>query len=550
MIDSVVLTDAASATKPARPLRQFGSPLPRFGGRRRAEWAGLVIALALALLTVWHLDATDRSWMLYYDGDSVLPALVRGSILSGQSQSWGLSAVLFIPEMGLYLVLAALGLGVKGTFALNAVVNLLLFYGCLRLLSGAVQRDRSRAHRVAGALVAFDAMTGLALLESSSGYNDFQLASLLATTTYYSMTVLASVATTALTVRLLKTRGSSRWHWLELVLVGLAALSSLTNPLFLAWEVLPLGVVLAFIAWKRVIGWRRFTLAGALLALGGGIGLVARIPFGSLILKDGPAYANPALASVAALFYPHMLAERASTIEGAVSVTVVIALILVSVIMFRQSLATRDAGAAVVSGMAWVAPLVLLGGMIVLGQFWIRYLQPMYFAPVCTLVFAPRLFAQAPAFFRRLPRRAVKGVFAGLIVACLGASAAATGALAKSAAVVDPDILCVDAWVGSSHETGAGRFWAIRAPKAFLAEPSQLIQVDSHFGKYAWLTDRTDYSSAKVSFVVTDSEPTPLVLPSVADTAPSSTIHCGRYTITDFGSPILPIGPASPNPVA
>ncbi|KHL02481.1 hypothetical protein LK10_12435 [Sinomonas humi] len=514
-----------------------------------AECVGLVVALALALLTVWHLDATDRSWMLYYDGDSVLPALVRGSILSGQQQDWALSAVLFIPEMGLYLVLAALGLGVKGTFALNAVVNLLLFYGALRLLSGVVQRERLRAHRVAGALVAFGAMTGFALLESSSGYNDFQLASLLATTTYYSMTVLASVATTALTVRLLKSQGLSRWRWLELVLVGVTAVSSLTNPLFLAWEVLPLGVVLALIAWKRVIGWRRFAFAAALLALGSGLGLLARIPFGSIILRDGPSYVNPGMASVAAIFYPHMLAERASTIEGAVSLTAVIALILISVIVFRGSLATRDAGTAVVSGLAWLAPLAVMGGMIILGQFWVRYLQPMYFAPVCTLVLAPKLFARAPAIFRRLPRKAVTGIFAGLVVACLAASAAATGALTRSAAVVDLDVRCVDAWVSSSHEIGAGRFWAIRAPKAFLAEPSQLVQVDSQFGKYAWLTDRTDYSGAKVSFVVTDSEPTPLVLPPIANTAPSSTIHCGRYTITDFGSPILTIGPASPDPV-
>lgn len=544
MIDSVVQADAAPRPLPtARPLGR----VPRMW---LAECVGLLVAVALALLTAWHLDATDRSWVLYYDGDSVLPALVRGSILSGQPQNWALSAVLFIPEMGLYLALSALGLGIKGTFALNAVVNLVLFYGCLRLLSGAVQRERPRAHRVGGALVAFSAMTGLALLEASAGYNTFELASLLATTTYYSMTVLASVATTALTVRLVKASGLSRWRWLELVLVGVAVLSSLTNPLFLAWEVLPIAVVLAFIAWKRVISWRRSAFAAALLALGSGLGLLARIPFGSLILRDSPSYVDPGEASVAAIFYPHMLAERSSTIGGAVSLTVVVALILISVIVFRGSLSSRDAGAALVSGLAWVAPVAVIVGTIVLGQFWIRYLQPMYFAPVCTLVFAPRLLAQAPAFFRRLPRKAVKGLFAGVIVACLGASAAATGALAESAAVVDPDISCVDAWVSSSHETGAGRFWAIRAPKAFLAEPSQLVQVDSHFGQYAWLTDRADYSGTKVSFVLSDDEPTPLVLPSVASTAPSSTIHCGRYTITDFGSPILPIGPASPRPVA
>lgn len=522
-------------------------------GRIRRAWLvesiGVLVAVAFALLTVWHIDATDRSWMLYYDGDSLLPALVRGSILSGQPQNWALSAVLFIPEMGLYFVLSALGLGVKGTFALNAVVNLLLFYGLLRFLSGAMQRERPRAHRVVGALVAFGAATGLALLEDSPGRNTFELASLLATTTYYSMTLLASIATTGVAVRLVTIQGPSRRWWLGLALVGVSILSSLTNPLFLAWEVLPLAVVLTVIAWRRVISWRRLTFMGVLLAVGCGIGLLGRIPLASLILKDGPSYANPGEAKLTAIFYPVMLTERASTIEGAVSLTLIVALILISAIVFRRSLAARDAGAALVSGLGWLAPLAVIAGTIILGQFWIRYLQPMFFAPVCTLVLAPRLFAQGSTLFRRLPPRGVKGLLAGVVVACLGASVAATGALTQSASVLDPDIRCVDAWVSASHETGAGRFWAIRTPKTFLAEPSQLVQVDSHFGEYPWLTNRADYSSTTVSFILTDSEPTPLVLPAVANTAPSNTIRCGRYTITDFGSPIIPIGPASPDPI-
>jgi hypothetical protein len=507
------------------------------------------VAVAFALLTVWHIDATDRSSMLYYDGDSVLPALVRGSVQSGQPQDWALSAVLFIPEMGLYFALSALGLGIKATFALNAAVNLLLFYGLLRFLSGVVQHKRPRVHRVVGALAAFGTAVGLALLEDSPGRNTFELVSLLATTTYYSMTLLASVATTGLVARLVTPRGRSRWRWFELALVGVGALSSLTNPLFLAWEVLPLAVVLGLIAWRRVISWRRFAFVGVLLAVGSGLGLLARILFASLILKDGPSYAKPGAAGLTAIFYPVMLAERASTIAGAVWLALIVSLILISVIVFRRSLAVRDAGAALISGLGWVAPLAVLGGVVVLGQFWIRYLQPMYFAPVCTLVLAPRLFAQGSALVRRLPRGTVKGLLVGVVVACLGASAAATGALSRSAAVVDPDVRCVGNWVSASHEVGAGRFWAIRAPKAFLPEPGQLVQVDSHFGEYPWLTDRADYSSARVSFVLTDSETTPFILPPVAQTAPSSTVRCGRYTITDFGAPILPIGPATPDAI-
>src|SRR5579859_1607767 len=123
------------------PRERVDAPPSTTVPRWLAESAGVVLAVALALMAVAHIDATDRSWVLYYDPDSVLPALVQGSVLAGQPQDWYLSAVLFIPEMGLYFVLAGLGLGIKGTLALNAVVNLLLLYASLRLVSGLAQRN-------------------------------------------------------------------------------------------------------------------------------------------------------------------------------------------------------------------------------------------------------------------------------------------------------------------------------------------------------------------------------------------------------------------------
>lgn len=523
------------------------------------ESVGVAIALTLALLAVWHIDATDRSWMLYYEGDSVLPAIVRGSVLSGQQQDWALSAVLFLPEMGMYYALAALGLGVKGTFALSAVVNLVLFYGALRFLSGMVQRDLPRARRVTGALIAFGAMMALTFLEQSPQHEGFEFASLLATTTYYSVTVLAAVATTGMAARLAAAPDGSRRRWVELTLAGVSALSTLTNPLYVAWEVAPLAVVFGLMAWRRALSWRRIARIGCVLALGIGAGLAARIPFEPLILKDGPAYANFGLTRVMAIYYPEMLAERTSTITGAVSLTFIVALILVAAIVFRRSLAARDTVAAVVSGMGWLTPLAIFAGTIILGLYGTRYLQPMFFDPICLLVLAPRLFRSGQAadwLGRRLAARAAtarariararRALIAGAAVAALGASAAATGALVSSGAVVNSDIACVDAWITASHQTGAGDFWAIRGPKAYLADPSQLIQVDGSFYAYPWLTDRVDYARPNVSFVLMDTAKPALTLPPEAQTAPSSTVRCGRYTITDFGSPVLPIGPIAP----
>lgn len=537
-----------SLARPAITMEQTRAPLSPAVPPRVAETVGVLVAIALALLAVVHIDATDRSWILYYDSDSVLPALVRGSVVAGQPQDWYLSAVLFIPEMGLYFALAALGLGVKGTFALNAVVNLLLLYASLRLLSGYVQRRCPRKRRIAGGLAAFATMVFLTLLEDSPRGDTFEVASLLATTTYYGMTGLASVAATGLAARLAAdpSGGGRRRH--RGTLTALTAASTLTNPLYLAWAAGPLLLVLALLAGRRIISWGRFLREGVFLVLGGGLGLVARIPFEPLVSKDGPAYVKPGLAAWAALRYPVSLADRTSSVAGAVSLTLVVALIIVCAMVYRRSLASRDAATAIVSGMGWVAPVAAVVGSIALGAYTPRYVQPLFIAPVCVVVFAPRLLPHGFAFLRRLPRRTIQALMAGTAVALLVASSGLAGALSRSAALVDPDIQCVDTWITAAHRTGAGDFFSARGPKAYLAQPDRLIQVDNYFRAYPWLANRADYSRPAVSFVLTDSatasEHPPLTLPPVARTAPSSTIQCGRYTIEDFGTDILPIGPA------
>ena len=515
-----------------------------------SESFGWAVAVLLALVAVAHLDATDRSWMLYYDPETVLPALVRGSVLAGQPQEWALSAVLFIPEMGLYFALAAIGLGVKGTFALNAFVNFLLFYGALRLLSGSVRhgtsRVRARAHRVAGALVAFAAVVALVLLEDSSGWDTLELVSLLATSTFYSMTVVASTVTTGLAVRVIRDP-TRRRRWLEAALLAVSALSTLTNPLYAAWEVAPLAVVFALVGWRRVVGWWPLVRVTAILGLGVVVGLLARIPFGALITKDGPAYANPGLAGGTALFYAVRLAERASSVPGAISVTFAAAFVAACGILFRRSVGRRDAPAAILAGMGWVAPAAVMLGAVLLGAVGTRYVQPVFFAPLGLLVLAPEFFARRAGRPRthapRLSPRGVRALLAVAAVVCLAASSVLTATLGRSATAVSADVRGVDAWVTASHRTGAGRYWTIRGPKAYLAEPASLIQVDDSFNAYPWLTDRADYTRNAVSFVVSDDRYPPPALPAAARDAPRQTVSCGQYTITDFGADVLPIGP-------
>lgn len=532
------------------PRERSGLAAPAVAGWA-SEAAGWAVALLLALVVVVHLASTDRSWMLYYDSETVMPALVRGSVLVGQPQDWALSAVLFIPELGLYFALAALGLGVKGTFVLVAVANYLLLYGALRLLSGLARPRRARGRRVAGALVAFGAVVGLTLLEDSARWDSFELVSLLATSTFYSGTVLASVFSTALAAPLAGAPTRGRRRVLELALLGVAAVSTLTNPLYLAWAAVPLVLVFAMLAWRRALPWRSLARVAAVFALGAALGLLGRIPFAALITKDGPAYAKPDIAGGTALYYVQLLLDRTSTLSGIVELIPVLALFLVAILVFRRSGFRRSAAASdgptgIIAGVGWVAPLVVVLGMIALGGVGTRYLQPVFFAPLCLAVLAPDLVAEGRVV-RKLRGRSLRALVGCLTAASLVASTLAAVTLGGSVQAMDPDIRCVDAWITSSHRTGAGRFWTIRGPKAYLADPRQLVQVDDSFGAYPWLTNRVDYQGQAVSFVLSDTQYPAPSLPAAVRDAPHQTVTCGRYTIADFAPDTLPVGPVNPH---
>lgn len=115
--------------------------------------------------------------------------------------------------------------------------------------------------------------------------------------------------------------------------------------------------------------------------------------------------------------------------------------------------------------------------------------------------------------------------------------------IVAAAAEPDASVACVTQWVEESGRTGAGQFWAVRAPKAYLDDPRQLVQVDHRLNGYAWLVNRSDFEPGAVSFLVADEQSYPFVLPADASTDDAAQISCGRYPIIDFGTTTLPIGP-------
>ncbi|HEV7623774.1 MAG TPA: hypothetical protein VGO26_06530, partial [Amnibacterium sp.] len=258
------------------------------------EAAGLGAALAVALAAVAHLCLTPRAWVLFSDADSVLLPMLRGSAAVGEPQRWALSSVLFLPERALYDASAALGLGVRASLAIDAVANLVLLYAAFRIVAALV-RPGPPSHAVMGALTAFSAFSAFTLLDSTAAWDSLELPSLLATTTYYSATVLATVLAAGLGTAALA--GARRRAGAAAAALGaLTAASVLTNPLFLAWAVAPLAIVTVLLITVRRVSLLRGAVLGATLAAGAGLGAALRIPFASVIVRDAGAYADPANA--------------------------------------------------------------------------------------------------------------------------------------------------------------------------------------------------------------------------------------------------------------
>lgn len=494
------------------------------------EAAGAAAASAIAITTVAMVASGPRSELLFRDADSLVTTLVVRSLAVGQPQDWAMSTVLFLPETAVVALLTFVGFGIAGTLALAAVVNLVALYGALRLAAGA--RGRSLAP-VAGALLGFGAFCLFAVTEGSASRDALEPASLLLTTTYYSATVIAAVLAVGIAGRGLE---APRRAWAEWTIAAVAAASVLTNPLFAAWAGVPLIAVLAVVALRKGgSGAPRLIVA---LVAGSAAGFVLRMPLAGLIANTGAGYADPSRALESVGYYAGLAAERWNSPGGAVAVVAGVAAWLwcaaAAVLLARR----RETGAFVVAAFGWLAPLLVVIGAVVLGTHAARYLQPIAFAPILGLVVLPQL--SRPVALPRSARTVLAGSAAVVLAlaAVIGIPRITAGATAP-----DADLDCVVAWTDASGRTGAGQFWTVRLPKARVADPRSLVQVDHELRGYAWLVDRADFAVGEVTFLVLDAQSPTFELPAGTSMEDAELIPCGRYTIADFGERALPLGP-------
>ena len=489
------------------------------------ELAGWLGAAAVSLVTAGAVASSARADLLFRDGDSMVVAMLARSLLSGEPLDWAMSSVLFLPESAAFTALdEAVPVDASGLFAISAVVNLLALYGAIRLTAG---RARAGMAPVAWSVLALAVFGVLAMTDVSASREALDLASLQLTTTYYSATVVAAVLTIGIVRRMIDSRALMAWPSIGLGVV--AFVSTLSNPLYAAWATIPLVMLLAIASVSPGLRSRAPVIIAVLLA-GTTLGFLSRIPLAAWITKTGVDYIQPGQWHESIDYYGRLVGERMQSPLGVIGLLIAAALIVAAVV---RTVRAGDPGSRLVAAMAWVAPVMVVVGAVMLGTHAARYLQPFAFAPVLALVAAPHALRVGDRV--RRPAAVMVGVL------LLVAGGLSIPRLADAATRPDADLTCVTDWVDASGRTGAGQFWTVRLPKLHLADPSQLVQVDHQLNAYAWLVDRTDFAVGEVSFLVEDSQTVPWDPPQAV--LPESVVDCGRYSILDLGTETLPLGP-------
>ncbi len=514
------------------------SSSPSRQARHRAflhEASGYALAAVLALVVTAQL-ATTQAWMMFADGDSLITVLLTKSLVAGHAQDWAMSPVLFIPETAIYAALSTLGLGVRATLILNAWVNFIALYAAIRVVSGSRRRV---SHPVQGALLAFSAFCLLAVLNGGEGRDGFHLASAFALTTYYSATVVGVILTVGITRRVLDRAPSRRIPVLALTGITLiAAVSTLTNPLFAAWGTAPLVVVLLVLRAAGITAWRPVLFLTLATVAGTALGMAARVPFSPWIVADARLYVRAGHWAESFVRYAGLAMESAASPPGAGFLLLTAAIRGVSCALGIRFFHRGMAAPAFVTGSAALVPAVVVIGMVALGTDGIRYLQPVAFMPPIALVTIPALWRQEQRNLGSPSKWWRAGAIGMAAIVALGWSLPRAISEARA---TDVDLACVVDWVDSTDRVGAGQFWSVRAPQAYARDPGSLIQVDHQFAVYEWLTNRADSASARVTFVITDAMSSPFEYPDGLSESDASTLSCGRYTIHDFGDRPIPI---------
>lgn len=378
---------------------------------------GILAALLLTLLAVLHLLSTSRSWLLFFDGDSVILPLFERSLQAAQPFEWAMSTTVFLIEIPVYLVLAFLTANPFDALTVNAILNVVALYALIRLIAGLSLPGRGRRFVVAVSLVTFAVPLAAILLESTTNADSFELFSLLATTTYYYPTVLAMLAAAWLLARMVArdaptettpsvapdaSDGPARLAPPNVspasaasgnrvaLLVGLGMLtvvSVTSNPLYGVWTAAPAVVTLLALAGLGRMRWRTALVPAVVLIAGCFGGVLLRKPLAPYLSMDPANYLHLGDILTPLRFYGAAIADMFSRPTGVIELVLLSALGSVTLVAGLAALRMPQLPLRrqLLFLLAAVTVLAVAIGSVLVGTNATRYLQPLAFAPLLVL---------------------------------------------------------------------------------------------------------------------------------------------------------------------
>lgn len=537
------------------------------------DLVGAIAAVLLTLLAVLHLLSTSRSWLLFFDGDSVILPLFERSLQAGQPFEWAMSTTVFLIEIPVYLVLAFLTANPFSALTVNAILNFVALYALIRLIAGLSLPGRGRRFVVAVSLLTFAVPLAATLLESTTNADSFELFSLLATTTYYYPTVLALLAAAWLLARFVGRDSARPKHRVALlVALGILTIVSVTsNPLYGVWTAAPAVVTLLGMAGLGRIPWRT-ALVPSLVLIGGCFGgVLLRKPLAPYLSMDPANYLHIGDILTPLRFYGAAIADMFSRPTGVIELVLLSALGSVTLVAGLAALRMPQLPLRrqLLFLLAAVTVVAVAVGSVLVGTNATRYLQPLAIAPLLVMPALIGLGIDAlrerretgrrrPGMFARpastTPRRAPAAVAVAaldhvaptakqrpaalallLVVLLLGGIVGTGSAVAASVSRAHlPGAACLEGWLAGRTLTGAGQFWSIRGLKTYGAPNVHLLQIDEYLNARPWMVNLADYDGARVSYLIVDDRSA--WGEELVDTlgAPRANMSCGTYTILDY----------------
>jgi len=520
-------------------------------------WPVLVIG-GLVALVLRQVSESEWREVFLYNGDSLVLPLLEQSFAKGEPFHWVFSTQSFLfPEFPVFWLCSLVTTSAQSALLLNAVVNVLLLYGVMRVIVSLLapgHRLRQVAIALLGALIFVSAV----LTEQSTTIlppgivSPISIPTLFLLTTYYYGVVLISLTTIALALWFTRRftygalSGPRVAVYVSVVLV-IGSATMYSNPLYLLQLALPLGAVLIVLVLigQMSLRWFSATFFPVLAAVL--MGTILRIVFAEYLINDFRSYigVTKSLDSIQVLY--GVVGNWLHSFPGVLKLLLLLTPLTIALVWTIRVFARRRSRPVrprtvelFVMIFVLLSAFSLLVGQVATGQQLTRYLIPLFIFPLLVIL----LLSDERSLGRRLwtaiamlPRRVVSVAVGVLTVAAVGLSVAAIAVSVRPIqAMAETDYTpaaCLNDWLDGRQLDGIGSFMTTRPIKLYGDLDGELLQVINNSIVQPWMNNLSLYQDRTFSYLLVDS-------PELDDDIvmllgePLARTECPSYVIYDY----------------